>query len=123
MIERRAEASTLASKRANAPDRRAPEARGPHVADDLLVAGDHHDRPAARLGRHQLPDQVVGDHADLAEEHLHPAGTVHQRALLALGRVEDHGDLGAAARRERREPAEQAVALLLQRQLRPRSSW
>ena len=49
---------------------------GPRAADvgeHLAVVGDDHHDSSLRLGLHELPDDVVGDHAGRTEEHLHPA--------------------------------------------------
>jgi membrane-associated phospholipid phosphatase len=48
-------------------------ARPAYVVGELAVLGDDDHHPAGRLGRDELADHVVGDHAARAEQHLHPA--------------------------------------------------
>ena len=47
--------------------------RAADVGEHLAVVGDDYDDPSLRLGLHELPDDVVGDHSRRTEEHLHPA--------------------------------------------------
>jgi membrane-associated phospholipid phosphatase len=60
------------SARARQGTRRDNASPGPaYVVSELAVLGDHHDDTARRLGSHELTDDVVGDHAHGAEQHLH----------------------------------------------------
>ena len=50
-----------------------------HRVHDRAVGGGDHDRPALRLGGHQLADDVVGQHPGVAEQHPQPPGTAGGR--------------------------------------------
>ena len=105
------------------PDQRlrghAPRPRGGGVPGHLLVAADHDHDPALRLGRHEVRDHLVGDHALGAEDHLDAPGRGDHGPRGRRGRVEDDGRLYAGPRHHRRQAMQQPGPLGLQRRGRP----